>query len=78
MSSSEKSEFLSLPIPPSLVTLRVADGPLGSAPEVVEDPEDEPEDAEAVPKKLDIIDQRMVKGVKMSHTRDIRPPSLEY
>ena len=68
MSSSEKSEFLSLPIPASLVTLWVeAAAPL--------DPEEESEDAEAPPKKLDIMDQMTVKGVKRSITRDIRPPS---
>ena len=72
MSSSEKSEFLSLPMPASLVTRCVdAAAPLAPAPEDAEDPVSEEED----PKKLDIMDQRRVKGVRRSITRDIRPPS---
>ena len=43
----------------------------GAAPEDDEEPdEDEPE-----PKKLDIMDQRRVKGVSSSIIRDMRPPS---
>ena len=76
MSSSEKSEFLSRPIPASLVTLWVeAAPPLGPADDDDEDPEEESEDAEAPPKKLDIMDQMTVKGVKRSINRDMRPPS---
>ena len=79
MSSSEKSEFLSRPIPASLVTLWVeAAAPLG--PEDDDDDEDPEEEesedaAEAPPKKLDIMDQMTVKGVKRSINRDIKPPS---
>ena len=72
MSSSEKSELLSLPMPASRVTRCVAAAaPLAPAPEDAEDPESEEED----PKKLDIMDQRRVKGVRRSITRDMRPPS---
>ena len=37
--------------------------------------EDDDEDGEVPPKKLDIIDQRTVKGVSRSMSRDMRPPS---
>ena len=62
-------------MPASRVTRCVAAAaPLAPAPEDAEDPE-ESEDEEEDPKKLDIMDQRRVKGVKRSITRDIRPPS---
>ena len=51
------------------IHLCVAAGP---APEDDEDPDDE-DDPD--PKKLDIMDQRRVKGVSRSITRDMKPPS---
>ena len=69
-SSSEKSEFLSLPILPSLVTLSLAS--LASLLEEAGGPVLSEE-----PKKLDIIPQSTVRGVKRSHTRDIRSPPWE-
>ena len=79
-SSSEKSVFLSRPIPASLVTLWVpAPGlALFSPPE-----EEEVEDPDcgvgfcvppAVPKKVEMIPQRMVNGVRRSQTSDIKSP----
>ena len=66
-SSSEKSEFLSLPILPSLVTLSLASPTEEAGGPVL------PEEL----KKLEMIPQSTVRGVKRSHTRDMRSPPWE-
>ena len=93
-SSSEKSVFLSLPIPASLVTLWVPapDLALFSPPEEEEEEEEEEEvvvvvvDPDcgvgsrvppAVPMKVEMIPQRIVKGVRRSQTRDMKSPLWE-
>ena len=80
MSSSLNSELLSLPIPPCLFTFWVGlpwpglppceelGWPCDAVPEVTAGP---------VAKKLDIIDQSMVKGVMIKKIKDISPPSCD-
>ena len=72
MSSSENSELLNLPIPPSLLTLLPAP-PLDCVP-APEDDDEAPEDDEDL-KKLVMMDQSMVSGDSISMIRDMRPPS---
>ena len=89
-SSSEKSVFLSLPIPASLVTLWVPAPDLA----LFSPPEEEEEEVEvvvvvdpdcgvgsrvppAVPMKVEMIPQRIVKGVRRSQTRDMKSPLWE-
>ena len=88
-SSSEKSVFLSLPIPASLVTLWVPapDLALFSPPEEEEEEEVvvvvDPDCGvgsrvpPAVPMKVEMIPQRIVKGVRRSQTRDMKSPLWE-
>ena len=66
MSSSENSEFLSLPTAPSRPTPLDDDGP---------DDDEVEDDPEVVLKKLVIIDQSMENGVKINQIKDMRPPS---
>ena len=69
MSSSENSEFLSLPTAPSRPTLELP--PLDDGP----DDDEVDDDPEVVLKKLVIIDQSMENGVKINQIMDMRPPS---
>ena len=74
------SEFLSLPMPASRVTLWVLALALVCPPEEVEEEVVVVEDAEGgfsvppVPKKLVMIPQRTVRGVSRSQTRDMKSP----
>ena len=73
MSSSENSELLNLPIPPSLLTLLPAP-PLDCVP-APEDDDDEAPDDDDDAKKLVMMDQSMVSGDSINMIRDMRPPS---
>ena len=69
MSSSENSEFLSLPTAPSRPALELPPPDDGPEDDVVDD------DPKVVLKKLVIIDHSMENGDKINQIKDIRPPS---